>query len=182
MFIAAYADVPAGTFLAIARSVPARTRTATSRVARGGWKADKAHRSAAEECTGAPGLGTPGCSPAPVDYAIYGIIHSACGAHRKPAAVHRYVPPGCIRNGVTCSLIGMSGRSRTVSEVPGHRLGVPGVLYRWSSAVWDYASREASSPSALRVCSISGRIPNLARMMIVDWEPPSSRMRRTRFS
>ena len=66
--------------------------------------------------------------------------------------------------------------------VPGHRLGMPGVLYRWSSAVWDYASREASSPSALRVCSISGRIPNLARMMIVDWEPPSSRMRRTRFS
>jgi hypothetical protein len=36
-----------------------------------------------------------------VDYAIYGIIHSACGAHRKPAAIHRYVPPGCIRNGVT---------------------------------------------------------------------------------
>ena len=123
-----------------------------------------------------------GVPPSPVDYAIYGIIHSACGAHRKPAAIHRYVPPGCIRNGVTCSLIGMSGRSRTVSEVPGHRLGVPGVLYRWSSAVWDYASREASSPSALRVCSISGRIPNLARMMIVDWEPPSSRMRRTRFS
>jgi hypothetical protein len=30
-------------------SVPAGTRTATSRVARGGWKADKAHRSAAEE-------------------------------------------------------------------------------------------------------------------------------------
>ena len=40
--------VPAGTFLAIARSVPAGTRTATSRVARGGWKADKAHRSVAE--------------------------------------------------------------------------------------------------------------------------------------
>ena len=58
---------------------------------------------------GAPGLGTPGCSPSPVDYAIYGIIHSACGAHRKPAAIHRYVPPGCIRNGVTRSLIGMRG-------------------------------------------------------------------------
>src|ERR1700733_14176467 len=74
---AADEGVPARTVYAIARSVPAGTRTATSRVARGGWKADKAHRSAAEECTGAPGLGTPGCSPSPVDYAIYGIIHSA---------------------------------------------------------------------------------------------------------
>jgi hypothetical protein len=72
--------------------------------------------------------GTPGCSPSPVDYARYGIIRSACGAHRKPAAIHRYVPPGCIRNGVTRSLIGMSGyrgRADQPALCPGDHVSRP---------------------------------------------------------
>src|SRR5580693_9725559 len=90
---AAGADVPRGHSLQLRRALRIPSRCTFPRCA----------LSAAEECTGAPGLGTPGCSPSPVDYAIYGIIHSACGAHRKPAAIHRYVPPGSIRNGLGVS-------------------------------------------------------------------------------